>query len=83
MPDEMTGSSVHATPGVRVGQVWAEQRARKGRQPRRVEVTGLGLGDVYGLAVNEAGERYGKPLNLHRGLFEERYRLVSEGGEPT
>jgi hypothetical protein len=66
-------------PGVRVGQVWQEIRARKGRNRRRVEVTGLGLGDVYGFAVNTQGSRYGKELNLHRGLFEQRFELASEG----
>jgi hypothetical protein len=66
------------TPGVRVGQVWQEVRARKGRAPRRVEVLGLGLGDVYGIAVDSDGFRFGPSLSQPRSLWDERYRLVSE-----
>jgi hypothetical protein len=58
--------------------VWREIRARKNRNPRRVEVMGLGLGDVYCFAVNAAGERHGDQVSVAREGWESRYQLVSE-----
>jgi hypothetical protein len=70
-------------PGVRVGQVWQEVRRRKGRNARRVEITSLGMAEVYCVAVNGEGERYGNLVGFAREGWEQRYRLVSEGGEAT
>jgi hypothetical protein len=78
MPDQTV------TPGIRPGQIWQEIHKRKGKPGlRRFEVTGLGLGDVYGHMLNEAGDAVGQNRSLPRVTFEQHYRLVSEGGEPT
>jgi hypothetical protein len=66
-------------PGVRVGQVWQEVRRRKGRNARRVEVTGLGMYEVFCVAVNGEGERFGSLIGFARDGWEDRYSLVSEG----
>jgi len=72
-----------ALPGVRVGQIWREVDKRKGqRERRRFEVTGLGLGDVYGHMLNPEGLVVGGDRSLARETFELRYVLVSEGGAP-
>lgn len=72
-----------ALPGVRVGQVWQEIHKRKGKPVlRRFEVTGLGLGDVYGWMLNEAGTRVGNDRSLSRETFEDLFRLASEVGAP-
>lgn len=70
------------TPGVRPGQVWERIKPKPGKVVGRVEITGLGMGDVYCVALDADGKPMGPNRNLSRVLFEQRYRLVSEGGAP-
>ncbi len=42
----------------------------------------MGLGDVYGWMLNDAGQRVGNDRSLPRVTFEQLFELVSEGGAP-
>lgn len=70
------------TPGVRVGQVWERTKPKSGRGLTRFEVTGWGLNDVYLLLLDGHGKPLGGDRSTPRLTFEQRYRLVSEGGAP-
>lgn len=66
------------TPGVRVGQVWQRIKA-KGGHHGRIEVELVGPNAVVCRPVSAAGERGRTASHVDRTLFEQRYRLVSEG----
>lgn len=65
-------------PGVRVGQVWQQRIPKQGRVPLTAEVTSLGLGDVY-CTVRNGHATWSQ--SLPRGDWEDRWVLVSEGGD--
>lgn len=69
-------------PGIRPGQIWQTKQLVKGGQRERVEVTGLGLSDVYAnvLGHDDTPTRH---RSFARAQFEERYMLVSEPGVVT
>lgn len=72
------------TPGVRPGQRWEEIRGRKGRPRRRwLEIDYLMSDFVMMKIMDERGQPTGRTSSALRQGFEQRYRLVSEGGEPA
>lgn len=74
-----TQEPAESLPGVRVGQVWRERKPKPKRPPRTARVNGLGLGDVYCTVL---GGMTAQDRTLPRAGWEDRWVLVSEGGEP-
>lgn len=69
-------------PGVRVGQVWQPTGVSQGERRGLLLVVQLEMHDVVMAGVRPDGTRTGRRTSSQRWHFEQRYRLVSEGGEP-